>query len=628
MSSIPQATTANTIFVVDDNPVNLKVLFTLLKESGFKVLVATNGEDALAKLQHITPNLILLDISMPNLNGFELCGKLKENQKTQDIPVIFLTALTDLDYKLRGLALGAVDFIGKPFQKQEVLSRICLHLKLSQLQNTLKHQNQRLIEEIASRETVEAELLTLNQQLEQRVSDRTQALSQAVKQLEQQKKELKYKANRDLLTALPNRAFFMKQLQQVIAQSDRDWAIFWLDLDNFKKINDSFGHLVGDRLLQKVAHRLKSTLDSSSIVARLGGDEFAILYPYPATTGNIDAIAQTILSCLKSPFILQHYILTVNASIGIVASTQTYQDSAEVLRDADFALYHAKNQGKGQYAILTPYLKAQFLERMQIESDLYWGIERDEFCLHYQPIFSLTTRELVGFEALIRWQHPHRGLIYPDKFIPIAEETGMVHKIDLWVLKAACDRLREWNSLFDINQSLSISVNYSSVKLQFLEELENLNWSEYLRDLAPQNLKIEITERGFWEAGKVGMEILETLAERGIQLCIDDFGTGYSSLSRLHDFPAQFIKIDRSFIQRLKKDSEGMAIVQTILKLTQSLNMSAIAEGIETSEHLQILEGLNCDFGQGYFLSKPLDAATATQLIASYFPANQKLNYA
>ncbi|MFP4008544.1 MAG: EAL domain-containing protein [Spirulinaceae cyanobacterium] len=628
MSSIFPPTTANTIFVVDDNPVNLKVLFTLLKQSGFKVLVATHGEDALEKLQHITPDLILLDISMPRLNGFEICTRFKENPNIQDIPVIFLTALNDLDYKLKGLALGAVDFISKPFQKQEVLSRICLHLKLSQLQKTLKHQNQRLRTEVAARETAEAELVELNHKLEKRVEDRTQALSQAIQQLESQTNKLHYQANHDLLTALPNRACFMEFLREILKTNHETWAILWLDLDDFKKINDSFGHIVGDRLLQKVANRLCSSLSNRSLIARLGGDEFAILLPYDPEIENLDAIAQNLLDRLKQPFILQHYILTVNASIGIISSIALYRESTHLLKDADCALYYAKTQNKGKYAILTPYLKAQFIERTELEADLYWGIQREEFCLHYQPIFSLTTQKLLGFEALIRWQHPSKGLIPPDKFIPLAEETGIVQKIDLWAIQVACNQIREWNTLFKIDPSLSVSVNYSSVKLQFLEELQNINWPEILQDLSPQNLKIEITERGFWEAGQAGTAILEILANCGIELCIDDFGTGYSSLSRLHDFPAQFIKIDRSFVQRLVPNSKGLAIAKTILNLTHDLNMKAIAEGIETQEQLEILQSLNCDFGQGYFLSKPLDVATATQLLSTYFPANQKLNYA
>ncbi len=620
--------TVNTIFVVDDNPVNLKVLFTLLKESGFKVLVATDGEDALEKLKHITPDLILLDISMPKLDGFEVCTRFQENPNTQDIPVIFLTALNDLDNKLKGLALGAVDFISKPFQKQEVLSRICLHLKLSQLQKTLKHRNQRLQSEVAARETAEAELVELNQKLEQRVKKRTQALSQAIQKLESQTQKLHYQANHDLLTTLPNRAYFMEFLQEMLETKAETWAILWLDLDDFKKVNDSFGHIVGDQLLQKVAQRLQSSLGDRAIIARLGGDEFAILLPYNPAVDSLDDLAQNLLARLKEPFTIQHYILTVNASIGIISSIASYQKSACLLKDADCALHHTKAQNKGQYAILTPCLKAQFAERQQLETDLYWGIEREEFCLHYQPIFSLDTQQLIGFEALIRWQHPDKGLIPPNKFIPLAEETGMVQKIDLWAIQTACQQMRAWKNLFQLNSNLSVSVNYSSVKIQFLEELQNINWSEILQDLSPQNLKIEITERGYWEAGQAGTAVLEFLANCGIELCIDDFGTGFSSLSRLHEFPAQFIKIDRSFVQRLAPNSKGLAIAKTILNLTHDLNMKAIAEGIETQEQLEILQGLNCDCGQGYFLSKPLDVATVTQVLSTYFPANQKLNYA
>ncbi|MEC4806988.1 MAG: EAL domain-containing protein [Jaaginema sp. PMC 1079.18] len=618
----------NIIFVVDDNPVNLKVLFTLLKESGFKVLVATNGTDALQKLQNVKPHLILLDVSMPNISGFELCKRLKASEKTADIPVVFLTALSDLEHKLEGLSLGAVDFICKPFQKQEVLSRICLHLKLSQLQQALHQQNQKLRNAVVEKESAEAELVKLNNQLEQKVSDRTQELSEAVTQLATQQAQLDYKANHDVLTELPNRAFFMERLQKILKQSDRDWTLLWLDLDNFKKINDSFGHIVGDRLLQRVAQRLQSVLGEEGIIARLGGDEFAILHPHEESNCDFGELAQTLINKLQRPFTLQHYIITVNASIGTIASIANYSDSTELLRDADFALYQAKSLGKGQYAILTPQLKIQSLERIQIETDLSRGMDRNEFCLHYQPIFSLKTKNLVGFEALIRWQHPKKGLLMPNRFIPIAEETGMVEKLDLWTLKTACDRLRLWKQEFGIDDTFSVSVNYSSVTLQSLERLASLDWSEYLQDLAPENLKIEITESGFWEASVAGMDVLKSLVDRRIKLCIDDFGTGFSSLSRLHSFPAQILKIDRSFVKRLDVGMGGLAVVQTITNLAQDLGMDIIAEGIETQEQLTFLENLMCNFGQGYLFSKPLSVTEATHLLSNYFPAEQNLHYA
>lgn len=630
MNYLPTPQQENTIFVVDDNPVNLKVLFTLLKESGFKVLVATGGTDALEKLQNIKPDLILLDVSMPDISGFEVCKRLKVDANTTDIPVIFLTALSDLENKLEGLSLGAVDFISKPFQKQEVLSRICLHLKLSKLQKTLQQQNQELRNAVTAKEAAEADLVQLNDRLEHTVRDRTQDLCLAISELEAKQAELDYKANHDVLTELPNRAFFMQRLQGILEQSDRNWAIFWLDLDNFKKINDSFGHFIGDQLLQKVAQRLQFLIGENGIVARLGGDEFAILQIQPDSGSEhyCRDFAQTLIDKLQRPFTLEHYIITINTSIGIVTSIAQYANSAEVLRDADFALYRAKSLGKGQHTILTPQLKTQSLERIQLEADLSPGIDRDEFCLHYQPIVSLKTKALVGFEALIRWNHPRKGLLTPNRFIPIAEETGTIEKLDLWTLKTACDRLRLWKQQFGIDDSFSISVNYSSVTLQSLETLANLNWAEYLRDLEPENLKIEVTESGFWEAGIAGMEILKALVNRRIKLCIDDFGTGFSSLSRLHSFPAKILKIDRSFVQRIDAGMEGLAVVQTITNLAQDLGMYIIAEGIETEDQLTFLENLMCDYGQGYLFSKPLNVNDATQLLSTYFPAQQKLNYA
>jgi diguanylate cyclase (GGDEF)-like protein len=628
MSNVPSVTPSATIFVADDNPVNLKVLFTLLKTSGFKVLVATDGEIALEKLQNVTPDLILLDVAMPKLNGFEVCRKLKATVATQDIPVIFLTALDDLEHKLKGLALGAVDFISKPFQQEEVLSRVCLHLKMSALQNTLKHQNQRLSAEVAARKAAEAQLRRFNQELEQRVCDRTLELSQALQQLQAQKNQLKYEANHDLLTGLPNRPFLMKRLHNIIAQPDYDWAIFLLDLDDFKKINDGFGHFIGDELLQQVACRLQTNFNNGEIVARLGSDEFAILQHRHDSTEVIAAIAQTLIQQLQQPFILKHYLVTINISIGIVPSIAHYQNSIEILRDADFALYQAKALGKAQYTILTPSLKQQSLERIQIEADLEQALDHEEFCLHYQPIFDLNQQELVGFEALLRWKHPRKGLLFPSSFISIAEEIGLIHKLDLWALGTACQQLREWKQYFNLDDSLSININFSSVQFQCLEQLKHLNWQEYLQDLSPNNIKLEITETGFWATTTAGMEILKSLADLGIQLCIDDFGTGYSSLSRLHHFPVSILKIDRSFIQRLNEEKEGIAIVQTILNLAKNLNMKVVAEGIETTTQLEVLKNLNCDFGQGYLLSKPLDIHQATQTLSTFLFDRKSLNYA
>lgn len=618
-----------TIFVVDDNPVNLQLLFKFLKGSGFKVLIAKNGKAALEKLENTTPDLILLDVAMPEISGFEVCRRLKANPKTQEIPIVFITALTDIENKIYGLTLGAVDFICKPFQHEEILSRVRLHLKLSYLTKSLQEKNIRLSEEISARESAQNQLKQLNQQLERRVQERTQELQQALQKLQVQERQLKYEATHDMLTRLPNRMWLMQQLTRILQSDNHDChAVFLLDLDRFKKINDCFGHLAGDALLKKVSRRLEQTLKKSGTIARFGGDEFVILLPGIHSIEKLESTAQLLLEKLRHPFLVHNYFVTVGASIGIVASTAEYDDSTALLRDVDVALYRAKSAGKGRYVTLSSEMQSQALELLRIEADLRRAIERAEFCLHYQPIIALDTQQLVGFEALIRWQHPQQGLLFPGKFIAIAEDTGLIHQIDLSALKLAGEQFKQWQEQFNLDPSFTINVNFSTVQLQHLQSLEEFDWNLYLNEFSSSGLKLEITESGFLETTSTGLEILKRIAAKGVRLCIDDFGTGYSSLSRLHTFPVHTLKIDRAFVSRLDSGTEGTAIVQTILALAGNLGMDVVAEGIETIEQLEKLKKLNCNFGQGYLIAKPLDSQKATEFLSNYFPFESEVNYA
>ncbi|WP_017303453.1 EAL domain-containing protein [Spirulina subsalsa] len=604
-----------TIFVVDDNPINLRVLLGFLKAAGFKVLVAQNGQTALQKLQSIKPDLILLDIAMPGMNGFEICRRLKDDPKTQDIPVIYLTALSDLQHKLEGLSTGAVDFICKPFQQEEVLSRLRLHLNLSRLQQKLQAQNKQLITEIAAKQAAQEQLRQLNQELEQRIGDRTQELSQALQRLQHQEEQLRYEATHDLLTGLPNRSWLLGSLERVLQEKGEDWSIFLLDLDRFKNVNERFGHFVGDQLLKQLAERIQWYLSPPESIARLGGDEFVILLRSHDNLASLENLAQILLADIQRPFNIEHYHIALNASLGIIPKVDLYPNSMELLRDADFALHHAKNYRKGSYSFLTPHLKTQTLERIQIETDLRTGLEQEQFCLHYQPIICLSTLKIVGFESLIRWHHPTKGLLFPNKFIPIAEEIGLIHKLDIWALKTASQQLQKWQQQFKNAASLTMNVNISNVHRQCLEALEQINWSDYLQEGSRAAIKLEITETGFWATTAEGMHSLRRIADLGIELCIDDFGTGYSSLSRLHNLPVTTLKIDRSFINRLDEGSESQAIVQNILTLARNLNMTVVAEGIETPAQLAQLQTMNCDLGQGYLFAKPLTLENATEFL-------------
>ncbi|MBP0017051.1 MAG: EAL domain-containing protein [Cyanobacteria bacterium SBLK] len=610
------STSSDLILIVDDNPANLKLLFRFLKESGFKVLVASDGESAIAKVEQVLPDLILLDVMMPGLDGFETCDRIKKNPLTQDIPIIFMTALSELDSKVKGLNLGAVDYITKPFYQQEVLSRINLHLQLRQLNQALNSQNQQLLEEIKVRKSVEGKLRQLTQDLEQRVEQRTRELASALTDLEAQKERLSYEASHDTLTNLANRTLFVQHLSAALTQSKNDFAVLFLDLDRFKSVNDSLGHLVGDELLKAVARRLRNCIDDGDEIARLGGDEFAIL-----VSGDRDratTIAREILTQLQTPFFLGNYRVSTDASIGIVGGDEGYRNAIDVLRDADVAMYRAKKDGRGRFAVLTPEMQVLSLARLKLERDLPRALERQEFCLHYQPILNLQTKGLLGFEALIRWQHPERGLLFPGKFIVLTEETGFIQPLGDWILKTASEQLRQWQDRYD--RALMMNANVSPIQL--------LQWKtdstlESLLDSLPvelSRLKLEITESCFVEETSTAkIQILEQLHDRGIRLCIDDFGTGYSSLSRLHSFPIDTLKIDRSFVNNLYRERGGSAIVQTTIALAHHLGMDAVAEGIETQQQYSRLKELGCEFGQGYFFSRPLDLQQATQFLDSIF---------
>jgi diguanylate cyclase (GGDEF)-like protein len=616
----------NVILIVDDNPNNLKILFDFLKESGFKVLVAKDGESAIEKLQEVSPNIILLDVMMPGIDGFETCYRLKASVATKDIPVIFMTALTDRVDKVKGLSMGAVDYITKPFQQEEVLARVQLHLRLRNVTKTLEEQNVLLKEEIEARKEAEAALQKLTSELEERVASQTAELTQAVNELQQaqvqlleREKKLGHDAFHDALTELPNRAWFMNRLQQSIDLSYRRedylYAVLFIDLDRFKVVNDSLGHLVGDELLKSVARKLQASLRHTDAVARFGGDEFVLLLEDIKDIEEPNRVAERIQHQLRQPFNLHDYEVFTEISIGIIVSTMGYDRPEDVLRDADIAMYYAKAQGRGRYEVFDPAMQTVAMTRLQLENDLRRAIALQEFCVHYQPIVSLSTGQLSGFEALVRWHHAS-GIIYPPaEFIPVAEETGLINELGWWVLQEACHQIGIWQQQFPQTPPLAINVNLSGVQLKQVNLLNRIEDILQQTGIPSYCLKLEITESCILETVSREEKMLKQLKALGIQLCIDDFGTGYSSLSRLHEFPIDTLKIDRSFVSRIGADNSGVEIVQTIVTLARSRGMDIVAEGIETPTQLQKLRELGCELGQGYLFSQPVDREKATELL-------------
>jgi len=432
--------------------------------------------------------------------------------------------------------------------------------------------------------------------------------------------QLIHDAFHDALTGLPNRALFADHVKMAIRRAQRSneqlFAILFLDLDRFKVINDSLGHLVGDQLLVGIARRLETCLRPGDSIARLGGDEFTILLEGLMDIEDAIVIAQRVQTAICQPFNIQGHEVFTTASIGIAPSTIVYHRAEEILRDADTAMYRAKSLGKNRHEVFDKIMHERAVRLLQVETDLRRGVERDEFVLHYQPIVSLETGRLAGFEALVRWQHPEAGFISPGEFIPVAEETGLIIPIGRWVLQEACRQMSIWQTELSAEE-LTISVNLSSRQFTQPDFIEQVAAILSQSGLPPRCLKLEITESMVMENIETTVGMLTQLRGLGVELSIDDFGTGYSSLSYLHRFPINTLKIDRSFVTRMTDNTENGEIVRTIITLARSLEMNVVAEGVETPMQLAQLRSLDCDYGQGYLFSRPVSASEALQLLAS-----------
>jgi diguanylate cyclase (GGDEF)-like protein/PAS domain S-box-containing protein len=430
--------------------------------------------------------------------------------------------------------------------------------------------------------------------------------------------QLLHNAFHDSLTGLPNRTLFMNKLKRALARINQGdeylFAILFLDLDRFKVINDSLGHHVGDQLLIALSQRLEAAIRPGDMVARLGGDEFAIILDRIKSVTDATQAAARIQHDLLAPFKLSGHEVVVSASIGISHSLVPYSSPDEFIRNADIAMYRAKEHGRGSFELFDMGMQERVSERLQLEVDLRRALSRQEFQVHFQPIISLDDWRITGFEALARWNHPEKGYITPLKFIPIAEETGQIIEIGLWVLNESCKQIRKWQEVYPANPPLTISVNLSGVQFCDPNLIDNIKRILSEAGLDASSLKIEITESAIIENIDAATDILNRLKELGIRILLDDFGTGYSSLSYLHRFPIDTLKIDRSFVTAMNMEKNA-EIVSTILTLAQNLGMDVIAEGVETREQIMKLSDMKCDYVQGFMLSKPLDGPAMSQLI-------------
>ena len=426
--------------------------------------------------------------------------------------------------------------------------------------------------------------------------------------------ELYHNAYHDSLTQLSNRAHFDEQLNRAIARvqrhPDQRFAVMYLDFDRFKLVNDSLGHKAGDELLVNVARRLRAMLRPTDVLARLGGDEFAILVEDLHRQRDAVDLTERIQTELQKPVRLGSMEVAVSASIGITFSTNNYQSSDQIIRDADIAMYKAKSKGKAQYALFDSSLHRHVAEQLQLENELRRALGGGQIFLEYQPICTLRDRKLQGFEALVRWNHPERGQLEPATFIPVAEETGLIVPLGNWVLAEACRQMREWKSIRD-SGSLGMSVNVSSLQFSHPDFVSHVGLALQAAEMKPAQLTLEVTESVLMAGIENAVATLNALRQMGVQLSIDDFGTGYSSLSYLATLPIDALKIDRSFIERMSQEADGSEIVKAIFKLGQALDKQVYAEGIETGAQLMLLEELGCEFGQGFLLSRPVNADLA-----------------
>ncbi|MEO6656547.1 MAG: PAS domain S-box protein [Pyrinomonadaceae bacterium] len=444
--------------------------------------------------------------------------------------------------------------------------------------------------------------------------------------------KLRYYALHDTLTNLPNRVSFMDHLRQAVERADGNhfakFSVLFLDLDRFKVINDSLGHAVGDKLLIAISERLKACVRPGDVVARLGGDEFTILLNRSGEISEVVSVAERLQTKISEPFQIDNYEVFTTASIGIIVSGNVSRQAEDFLRDADAAMYRAKESGKARYEIFDRDMHVRNMNLLQVETDLRHAVERNEFEVLYQPIVELTTGRVNEFEALIRWRHPVHGLVGPDEFVSVAEETGLIIQIGKWILEESCRQTAEWQRRFGL--PLSISVNLSA------KQLMHPNLTSQVRDilfdtgLDASQLNLEVTESTVMEHSEKSLKVLSDLDGLGVELSTDDFGTGYSSLSYLQRFPFERLKIDRSFINIMDKDEKSGAIVKTILMLGENLRLEVVAEGIETVSQLEKLRSLGCTMGQGYLFSRPIDRESAEEFLAggaNVFANNPSLEF-
>ena len=554
------------VMMVDDEPINIEVTQVYLEEAGYTRFVSTSEpREALDLVAQRHPDVLLLDLNMPGMTGFEILVALRTKNLLKDLPTIVLTSSTDAKTKLKALELGAIDFLAKPVDSSELVLR---------LRNTLAAKAYR---------------------------DRL--------------------ANFDLLTGLPNRQTFMDRLAWAMRHAKRYanfGAVLHIDLDKFKDINEALGPGVGDLLLQAVAQRLEQCVRGTDTVGRLGedtpkpslsrlaADEFTVLLPSIADVDGAARIAARVLETMAVPFQIAGHELPVTCCIGIAVFPADGDELDSIVKHAGVAMHAAKDRGNNIFQFYSSELNAKALQKLSLGNELRKGLERGELRLFFQPKVGMRSGKVLGAEALVRWVHPHRGLVHPLEFIPLAEENGLIVPLGEWVLGAACKQSRVWSDAGLEVPRIAVNVSSHQFRERRLPETVAAALARTGADV--QNISIELTEGVIMENAKANVEALHKLKQMGLKLAIDDFGTGYSSLSYLNRFPLDELKIDRSFVMEIKGPDDRATIISAIIAMAHSLGLSVVAEGVETEFQLAFLLAEGCDEFQGYFKSRPVPA--------------------
>lgn len=564
------------VLIAEDDPVSRRVLQSALLKWGYEVEIACDGREALERLgREDSPRLAVLDWMMPEIDGLQICQELRKRDEEPYVYTILLTAKAQRDDLLTGLHAGADDYLVKPFDPQELCLRLMAGKRVLDLQAQL----------ITAREAVRMQAVT------------------------------------DPLTGLPNRLLFADRLSHSIKASKRSRspiAVMFLDLDHFKIVNDSLGHNGGDHLLKEVAARLTSALRDADTVARMGGDEFTVVLSEIKDATDAAVAADRILGCLKDPFLLEGREFFVTGSVGISVYPQDGTDVETLVKNADAAMYRAKQRGRNAFHMFADELDTEAVERLNIEKALRQAPERDELALHYQMRLDLATGITPGLEALVRWHHPEKGLLYPSSFIGVAEDTDLVGTVTSWVLEEACRQNKRWQDAGFLK--MDVSVNVSPRLLHRADLVRSVEKALAGTGLDPRYLNLEVTEAAMMQNPEHAAAVLEELKQIGTSISIDDFGTGFSSLSSLKRLPIDAIKIDASFVQHITTSRDDECISTAIISMAHGLGIKVVAEGVETIEQLELLRQMGCDEVQGYFISRPVPANEVVHMLSEGRP--------